>query len=233
MTETLFLDDSYLKECQSIVKSVDSNKVILDKTIFYATSGGQPNDAGFLIKDGKQCKVTNVSKIDGEIIHEAEPGLKINDKVTCKIDWERRYKLMRSHTAAHTLAAAINKETNALITGGELNIDKCKMDFDLENFNPEQIKTFIEKANEALSKNYDIKTYYLSREEFEKDPSLVKLAKGFPEHIKKVRIVAIGDYDIQADGGTHVRNTKEVGKIELIKCENKGKNRRRIYYTVR
>lgn len=233
MTEMPFLDDSYLKECEAVVKSVEGNKLVLDKTIFYATSGGQPSDTGFLIKDRKQFKVTNVIKSNEEIVHEIEQDLNVNDKVTCKIDWERRYKLMRSHTAAHTLAAAINKETNALITGGELNIDKCKMDFDLENFNPEQIKTFIEKANEALAKNYEIKTYYLSREEFEKDPSLVKLAKGFPEHIKKVRIVAIGDYDIQADGGTHVKNTKEVGKIELIKCENKGKNRRRVYYTVR
>ena len=233
MTTALFLDDSYLKECEATVKSVDGNKLVLDKTIFYATSGGQPNDIGVLAKDSKSYKVTNVSKVGEEIIHEAEPGLKLGDKVTCKIDWERRYKLMRSHTAAHTLAAAINKETNALITGGELNVDKCKMDFDLENFNPEQIKNFIEKANAALVKNYDVKTYYLSREEFEKDPSLVKLAKGFPDYIKKVRIVAIGSYDIQADGGTHVKNTKEVGKIELIKCENKGKSRRRVYYAVR
>ena len=166
-------------------------------------------------------------------MHEVAPGLKSGDKVTCKIDWERRYKLMRCHTAAHTLAAAIAKETNALITGGQLDLDKCKMDFDLDNFNPEQMKIFIEKANQALSKNYEIKTYYLSRNEFEKDPSLVKLAKGFPEHIKNVRIVAIGDYDIQADGGTHVKNTKEVGQIELIKAENKGKSRRRIYYAVK
>lgn len=233
MTETLFLDDSYLKECQANVKSVDGNKVILDKTIFYATSGGQPNDLGLLVKDNKQYKVTNVSKIDGEIVHETEPGLKINDQVTCKIDWERRYKLMRCHTAAHTLAAAIAKETNALITGGQLDLDKCKMDFDVEDFNPEKMKSFVDKANQALSNNYEIKTYYLTREEFEKDPSLVKLAKGFPEHIQKVRIVAIGDYDIQADGGTHVKNTKEVGKIELIKAENKGKSRRRIYYTIK
>lgn len=233
MTETIFLDDSYLKECQATVKSVDGNKVILDKTIFYATSGGQPNDTGFLIKDNKQYKVTNVSKVEGNIVHEVEPGLKINDEVTCKIDWERRYRLMRTHTAAHTLAAAIAEETNALITGGQLDLDKSKMDFDVEDFNPEKMKSFVDKANQALSNNYEIKTYYLTREEFEKDPSLVKLAKGFPEHIKKVRIVAIGDYDIQADGGTHVKNTKEVGKIELIKAENKGKGRKRIYYTIK
>ena len=166
MTETLFLDDSYLKECQSTVKSVDNNKVILDKTIFYATSGGQPNDTGFLVKENKQYKVTNVSKVNEEIVHEVEPGLKIGDKITCKIDWERRYKLMRTHTAAHVLAASIAKETNALITGGQLDLDKSKMDFDVEDFNPEKMKSFVDKANQALSKDYEIKTYYLKREEF-------------------------------------------------------------------
>lgn len=233
MTETLFLDDSYLKECQSTVISVSDNKVVLDKTIFYATSGGQPNDIGFLIKDGKQYKVTNVSKIEGEIVHEVELGLKQGDKVTCKIDWERRYKLMRTHTAAHVLASAISKKTGALFTGGELTLDKCKIDFSVEELSIEQAKEFVNDANIALSKNMDIEVYYLSREEFTKKPELVKLAKGISDKIAKVRIVDIGGYDIEADGGTHVKNTKEVGKIELVKIENKGKGRKRIYYLIK
>src|SRR3989344_7371380 len=209
MTETLFLDDSYSKECQATVKSVDGNKVILDKTIFYATSGGQPNDIGFLIKDNKQYKVTNVSKVDGEIVHEVELGLKVDNQVTCKIDWGRRYKLMRTHTAAHVLAAAIAKKTNALITGGELTLDKCKMDFSVEELSIEQAKEYVNDANEALTKNLDIKVYYLTRDEFSKKPELVKLAKGISDKIEKVRIVDIGSYDTEADGGTHVKNTKE------------------------
>ncbi|MDP4012807.1 MAG: alanyl-tRNA editing protein [Candidatus Nanoarchaeia archaeon] len=233
MTDQVYLDDSYLKELEAEIVSVDGNKVVLDKTIFYATGGGQPNDVGVIVKDDLKFVVSDVKKEEGEIIHYVEgSGLPIGDKVICKIDWERRYKLMRTHTAAHVLAAAIAKKTNAMITGGELGLDKSKMDFSVDELSNEQAQEFVKAANEALAKNLDINTYYKTREEFKKDPSLVKLAKGFPEHIQKVRIVAIGDYDIQADGGTHVKNTKEVGKINLIKIENKGKGRKRIYYSI-
>ncbi len=139
---------------------------------------------------------------------------------------------MRSHTATHILAEAIFKETGALITGNQIDVDKCRIDFDLENNDQELIKNAIEKANKIIKENLEIKIEFKPREEAMKIPQLSKLAIGLPESIKEVRIVSIGNYDIQADGGTHVHNTKKIGKIEFIKTDNRGKNNRRIYFRI-
>jgi misacylated tRNA(Ala) deacylase len=226
MTETYYLDDSYLKELSAKVKSVEENRVILDKTIFYATGGGQPCDYGIILKGHLEFNITDVKKEEEEVIHYVDgTGLEVGDNVLLKIDWERRYALMKIHTAAHVLAGA-------MITGGALDLEKCKMDFNVSEWNPEIAQDFVRDANEALKKELDIEVYYLTREELDSKPDLVKLAKGFPKQISKIRIVAIGDYDIQADGGTHVKNTKEVGRINLIKVDNKGKGNKRIYYSI-
>lgn len=230
----IYLEDSYLKELQAKVIEINDNKIILDKTIFYPTGGGQPCDKGLIEFNDKKFNVIDVKKNEGKIVHEIEINNEINfkenDIVNCKIDWERRYTLMKYHTATHILCSVFNKETGALITGNKIDIEKTRIDFNLENFDRDKINNFADKANEIISNNIDIETYFMDKEEAMKIDNITKLAKSLPENIKKLRIVKIGDVDLQADAGTHVKNTKEIGKIEIIKAENKGKNNRRVYF---
>ena len=233
MTESLYLKDSYLKEWDATVESVSDGKfIVLNQTAFYPSSGGQPSDEGVMMNEqGEEFKVIYVGKFSGKISHEVEKqGLKIGDKVKCKIDWKRRYTLMKLHTATHILSEVLYREANALITGGQMNLDKSRMDFSLENYDLEKVKSYVDKVNEIIEKNLKVSIEFLSREEAIKLPKLSKLAKGIPESLETVRIVSIGDFDIQADGGTHVQSTSEIGKIEFIRCDNKGKNNRRVYY---
>jgi len=232
MEGALYLEDSYLKEFEATVLSVkDSKYVVLDKTAFYPNAGGQPCDTGELIRGGEKFKVVFVGKFSGQISHEVDKqGLKEGDKVKGIIDWRRRYKHMRGHTSAHIISTVIHKETGALITGNQLAEDKIRVDLDLDNFDREAFQRYIDMANEVIGRNLEVRNYTLDRAEAMKIPDIFKLAKTFPEEIRKIRIVEIGDFDRQADGGTHVKNTKEVGKLELIKLENKGANNRRMYY---
>lgn len=234
MTEALYLDDSYLKEFEAEVVSVKDGKyIILDKTLFYYSSGGQPYDTGKLTKDGEEFNVVFVGKFSGEILHEIDKlGLKKGDKVKGVIDWDRRYRLMRSHTAAHVLSAVFHKEAGALITGNQLNVDKSRIDFSLGDFDRGKINEYFEKANEYVKKDLQIKTYYMLREAVEKVPEMQKLAKGLLEGINNLRIVEIEELDKQADGGTHVKSLKEVGEIKFLKADNKGKNNRRVYFSL-
>lgn len=231
MTEKLYLEDSYLKEFEATVSKVDNKFIVLDKTLFYPLGGGQLNDEGRLICNDEEYKVVFVKKLGEDISHEVDKeGLKQGDKVKGVIDWDRRYTLMRYHTAAHIISAIFHKEANALITGGQLNLDKARTDFSLENFDREKINEYFENANAIIEKDLPIKAYYINKEEAEKDSSLFKLAKALPGTIKKIRIVEIVGFDKQADAGTHVKSLKEVGKIEFLKAENKGKNNRRVYF---
>jgi len=233
MNSALYLKDSYLKEWEATVESVSDGKfVVLNQTAFYPSSGGQPSDEGVMINEqGEEFKVVYVGKFSGNISHEVEKqGLKIGDKVKCKLNWPRRYALMKLHTATHILSEVLYKEANALITGGQMNLDKSRMDFSLEDYDLEKVKSYVDKVNEIIEKNLKVSVEFLSREEAIKLPKLSKLAKGIPESLETVRIVSIGDFDIQADGGTHVHSTSEIGKIEFIRCDNKGKNNRRVYY---
>lgn len=237
MEQALYLNDSYMKEFEAGVVSVKDEKyIVLDKTAFYPASGGQPYDTGTIIRksDNKEFKIVYAGKFSGQISHEvSEPGLQQGDAITGKIDWERRYKLMRHHTAAHIVSQVIHKDTGALITGNQLDLEKSRIDFNVENFNREIASNYVQKANEVIKRNLEVKFYTLPREEVDKREELLKLAKGLPPQIKKVRIVEIGDFDKQADGGTHVKNTSEIGEIEFIKCDNKGANNRRIYFKIK
>lgn len=232
-TKALYLNNQYMKEFEAEVDGAKGKYIVLKQTAFYPNSGGQPHDTGIMKKDGKEYKVVYVGKFGGNISHEVDrEGLRKGDKVKCSIDWKRRHKLMRSHTAAHIVSQIINKETGAMITGNQLDIDKNRIDFSLEDYNPDMMQNYIDMANEIVEKDLPISTKYISRGEAEKDQSLSKLAKGLPKDIKKIRLVKIGDFDIQADGGTHVKSTKEIGSIKLLKCKNKGKNNRRLYFTL-
>ena len=235
MTEKLFLDNSYLKEFEAKVVNVNDKYIILDKTLFYPKSGGQVNDTGTLtrLKDNKEFQVVFAVKVNDDISHEvSEAGLQVNDMVRGKINWDRRYKLMRLHTAAHVLDAIFHEDNGVLITGNELTPEKGRIDFNLQNFSKEKVQEFIDKANEVINKNLQIKNYYLKKEEAMKIPGIVKLANAAPPDLPILRITEIVDLDTQADGGTHVKSLKEIGKIVLLGIENKGKERKRVYYDV-
>jgi Ser-tRNA(Ala) deacylase AlaX len=232
MTKALFLVDSYLKESKANVISVKDGKyVILDQTIFYPKGGGQPHDTGKLIKGNDVYNVVYVGKFSGEISHEVDhAGLQAGDEVCCVLNWDRRYKLMRSHTAAHLFASLLNQGTGALTTGNQLEEDHVRFDFSLAKFDRELLEEYVAEANKLFGTDVPVKWYELPKEEALKIPGVVKMAKAFPPDLPFLRIVEIVGYDRQADGGTHVRNLREVGKIVLIKTENKGKSNRRVYF---
>ena len=234
MAKALYLEDSYLKECDSTIVSVKDGKyVVLDQTIFYPKGGGQPWDTGKIIKEKEVINVVYVGKFSGEISHEVDwAGLKDGDRVHCTLNWDRRYRLMRSHTAAHVFASLLCTGTGALVTGNQLEEDKIRFDFSLEKFEPEILEEYIGKANELFRKDIPVKWYELPREEALKIPGVIKMAEAFPPDIPRLRIVEVVGVDKQADGGTHVRNLREVGQIKALKTENKGKNNRRVYFTL-
>ena len=235
MVSALYMNDSYLEEFEASVESIKDDKfIVLDKTAFYPTGGGQPNDTGIMICNGEEYPVVYVGKFSGMISHEvAKPGLKVDDKVTGKINWERRYKFMRMHTAAHLLISIFNRESNVLITGNQIDEDKTRIDFNMENFDREKILKYIEEANKTIEQDLPVKVSYMPREEAMKVPGIVKLATALPPSVETLRLVEIPGVDLQADGGTHVKTLKEIGKIEFVKAENKGKDNRRVYYTVK
>lgn len=230
----LYFDDCYLKEFTSRIVSVKDDKyIVLENTAFYPTSGGQPYDTGAFICNGQEYPVTFVGKFDGAISHQVDkPGLKVGDTVTGKINWQRRHKLMRSHTSAHIVSTILHKKVGALIAGNQLEEDKVRIDFNTENYDVEQLKQAITEANEIIKKEIPLKVYYIKREVAEKDPRFTKLAKGLPQGIPELRVVEIEGFDRQADGGTHVKSTAEVGTLEFLKSENKGRDNRRVYYRV-
>jgi len=235
LVKALYLEDSYLKECDARVVSVTNGKyAVLDQTVFYPKGGGQPCDTGKIVKENETYNVVYVGKFSGEISHEVDRvGLKEGDNVHCILNWERRYKLMRSHTAAHLFGSLLCSDTGALVTGNQIEEDKIRFDFNLEKFDREIFKEYINKANELLRKDIPVKWYELLREEALKIPGVIKMTEALPPNVPYLRIVEIVDVDKQADGGTHVKNLKEVGQIELLKAESKGKHNRRVYFSLR
>ncbi|MFA6489139.1 MAG: alanyl-tRNA editing protein [Candidatus Micrarchaeia archaeon] len=251
MDGALYLRDSYLQTCSSKVISVkDAHSapqngsassqgesgggkyVVLDQTVFYPRGGGQPWDTGKLVRisDGKEFSVVAVVKADGAISHEITgEGLCEGDSAECKIDWARRHKLMRMHTAGHILSAIMFR-TGIMITGNQIDVDRTRFDFSMENFDKEAFQSLVAQANAAIARNLDVEVTFLPREEAMKIAGAVKLAAALPPDVKELRMVKIGDVDYQADGGTHVKNTSEIGKLVFLGAENKGKSNRRIYY---
>ena len=232
MTKALYMDDSYLKEWDANVTDVKDDKyIILDNTAFYPKGGGQPFDEGIISSNGDTYNVVYVGKFSGQISHEVDkPGLKVGDKVHCKLNWERRYTFMRYHTAAHLISNILYRRANAKITGNQIELEKTRIDFSMKDYAPEKLRDFVIEANEIIKRDLPITIDYMSREEVMDKPELARLAVGLPENIKEYRIVKIGDIDEQVDGGTHINHLNEIGQIEVIKTVNKGKDNRRIYY---
>ncbi len=235
MENALYMNDSYLKEFVATVKTASGKYVVLDKTAFFPQGGGVECDHGIMRRksDGKEFKVVFTGKSEGNISHEVDAeGLLAGENVHCKLDWDRRYKLMRYHTAAHVLSGIFSRNYNLLMTGNQLTTEKGRIDMNMGNMDLNLIKEGFDKANEVIQKNLNVEVYYKSKAEAEKDPTLFKLAIGFPHNIDTLRIVDIKGFDAQADGGCHVRSLKEIGKIVFLEAVNKGKNNRRIYFTV-
>ncbi len=233
MTRDRYLEDSFVREFTAKVVSVNGKYVVLDDTGFYPASGGQPHDTGVMEANGNEYTVVYVGKFDGKVSHEVDKeGLTVGDTVHCRLDWDRRYRLMRMHTAAHVLMQTLYLDLGALGTGNELGVEQSRIDFSLEKYDPALLQKAIDDANETLARNLPVTVSFMTREEALKIPGITKLAKGLPDHLTEVRVVSIGDFDVQADGGTHVKSTKEVGRIVFVKAKNKGQGRKRVYFTL-
>jgi misacylated tRNA(Ala) deacylase len=192
-------------------------------------------DFGWLAKGDIRFRVVRVeidraTKVVSHLLETESTGLNQGDTVKGVIDWDRRYCLMRLHTAAHLIAAVMYRDYSALITGGQVDVDQAKLDFNLPRTDREIFEDAIKKANEEATKKAELKIYFLSREAALKVPGAVKLAERMPPEEQELRIVEIPGIDLQADGGPHVKNTSEIGKIQLLRIENKGKNQRRLYF---
>jgi misacylated tRNA(Ala) deacylase len=229
-TEALYHTDSYLREMDAIVTAADGNRVALDRTVFYAQSGGQPFDQGTLSWEGGSARVVSVRREGEEIWHELDgpvPGVGVTVHGT--LDWERRYALMKAHTALHVLCGVIWRDFGAKVTGGSMDVGAARMDFELEHMNASFAADVEQRINAEIEANRDVKVLFVSREEALSDPDLIRTKINLlPEGIQVVRLVEIEGLDLQADGGTHVARTGEVGQIRITGHESKGRINKRL-----
>ena len=230
MTKKLFWEDPYAREFEAEVELIEGNRVVLDQTAFNPRGGGLLSDTGRL----NGVRVIEATKEGDNVYHilESPAEMRVGDRVHGELDWDRRYRIMKMHTSAHILSAVVNGETGALITGNQISPDESRVDFNLENFDREKMSYYIGRVNEAVRRELEVKTYFMKREEALANPGFVKLANAMPHSLVVLRIVQIGDVDSQADGGVHVRNTREIGKVVGVKVDNKGKSNRRLYFTI-
>ncbi len=229
MTQLLYLHDSYAREFEATTTAVEGQRVTLDRTAFYAGGGGQPIDQGFLRWQGGTAQVVDIHK-DGDAVWHTVDGdaPPVGDAIRGVVDWDRRFNIMRHHSALHVLVGVVYKSFNALVTGGAIYPDRARMDFSLEDLNRERISAIEAEANRVIQEHRRILVRFLSREEFDRS-DLVRLAKNLiPAEIREVRVIEIEGFDAQADGGTHVGNTSEIGTLRVTKTENKGKINRRL-----
>ncbi len=228
MTKKLFWDEPYSREFEARVSEVDGTTVVLDQTLFYPRGGGVACDTGTL----GGARVIETTKSEEKILHrlDSQPSFEKGETVSGRVDWDRRHGLMRMHTAGHLLSALFFDRANCRITGNQIEVDRSRMDFNLESFDRARIEGYVEEANRLIAKDAPVKTYFLGREEALKMPELVKLAEAAPPVERMLRIVEIEGIDRQADGGLHVARLTEIGHVQLLKLENKGKTNRRLYY---
>jgi misacylated tRNA(Ala) deacylase len=225
-TELLFLTDAYLRTFAARVTAVDGQRVGLDRTAFYPTGGGQPHDTGTL----GGARVVEVRKEGPEVWHTLEgPVPEVGAEVEGEIDWERRHALMRTHTALHVLCGVIWNQWGKAVTGGNMEPLSARMDFEFDPL-PEGFGPTVERlVNEELAAARPIEIAFLPRGEALADEDLIRTKVNLiPDSVQEIRVVDIVGLDKQADGGTHVRSTDEVGRVRVVKTESKGKGNKRI-----
>ncbi len=236
MTETLFRDDAYLREVTARVIAADATGIITDRSNFYPRAGGQPGDAGILRWAGGEAVITEAAKGEAEaILHRIPEGSQIptpwpapGDEVTLILDWDRRHRHMRMHTTLHLLCSLIQ---GAGVTGGQIGADKSRLDFDLAE--PPTRESLTEKLNALIAADHAITETWITEADLDANPGLVRtLSVQPPRGAGRVRLVRIGPMDqpvdLQPCGGTHVKSTGEIGRVEVLKLENKGRQNRRI-----
>lgn len=239
MTELLYYDDAYMREFDAVITAVDTSekntRIELDRTAFYPGGGGQPNDQGWLRFEGSTYGVSKVKKEGGCVWHtviaeDDAPALSTGNAVRGVLDWERRYKLMRTHTAMHILCGVVWRDYEASVTGGNMDPGKSRMDFEFASLSRELIDEIEEKCNVEVAAARDVRTQVLPREEAFAIPDLIRTKINLlPDGILEVRTVELAGLDLQADGGTHVNNTREVGAIKVSDYKSKGAINKRIY----
>ena len=234
MTAVLCYADSYLREFDAKVVEVTSKGVVLDQTAFYPGGGGQLTDSGVLTDGAAEWPVRKLSRADGKIVHEVEgdpPAA--GASVHGAIDWERRYQLMRTHTALHILCGVVWRDYRAHVTGSDMKPLTARMDFELEQMSADFATEIEELINREVEAGRDVEIGALSREEAFQNPDLIRTKINLlPPAIQEVRTIDIVGLDLQADGGTHVRNTGEVGTIKVVGHESKGRINKRLRIAV-
>jgi misacylated tRNA(Ala) deacylase len=238
MTTLLYQTDSYLKEFSATITSVDdeTRAVVLDQSAFYPGGGGQPCDFGSLVVAGITYPVEKVKKQGGDVLHflgGASPLPDVNSAAIGTLDWVRRHQLMRTHTALHILCGTVFRDYGAKVTGGDMDPLKGRMDFEFENMRGELVKAIETATNLEVQQGRETRVKILPRDEAFQIPDLIRTRINLlPEGIMQVRTVEIVGLDLQADGGTHVANTSEVGKIKVVDYKSKGAINKRIYIEI-
>ena len=235
MTDALCARDAYLRSCEATVVEVRDDGVVLDRTVFYARGGGQPGDSGVLRWVEGRCRVldTTKSRDDGEIVHAidaGDPPPPVGATVTAEIDWDRRYQHMRTHTALHALSGVVFTDFGAKVTGGNMGSGGvARMDFELDGISQEFGREVEERLNARLADDVEVHVLELPRAEALADPDLIRTKVSLiPDSVDPIRVIDITGIDKQADGGTHVARTGEVGLVRVVKTESKGKANKRI-----
>ncbi|HEU4527482.1 MAG TPA: alanyl-tRNA editing protein [Actinomycetota bacterium] len=230
MTEELYATDAYLRSCEATVVAASEEGVVLDRTVFYARGGGQPGDTGVLRWDGGEARVRDTVKQAGAVLHVLEGAPpSVGVPVTAEVDWDRRHTLMRTHTALHALSGIVFRDYGAKVTGGNMEPGVARMDFELDAISQEFGREVEGKLNAALAEDHAVRVSFLPRAEALADPDLIRTKVNLiPEHVDPIRVIDIDGLDKQADGGTHVRSTAEVGRVRVAKTESKGKGFKRM-----
>ena len=230
MTELLYHSESYLKQFEATVTDVVAGGVVLNRTAFYVGGGGQPADSGVLTVDSREYSVTGIKRVEGQFVHLISGELPSQSSIVKgQIDWERRYLLMRTHSALHILCGVVWRDYGARVTGGDMKPGEGRMDFEFESFSAEFVDELEAKVNAEVEKHREIRINHLSREEADQEPDLIRTKVNLlPSDIQEIRTIDIDGLDVQADGGTHVANTQEVGQIQIVGHESKGRINKRI-----
>jgi len=238
MTELIYHADSYQKTFQAEVTELDAENhgVVLTKTAFYPGGGGQPPDFGILSYQNRSLPIKRAKRIRGRIVHllnQEAPLPAVGSTVQGNINWEHRYQLMRTHTALHVLCGVVFRDYGASVTGGNMDPLSGRMDFEFKSLHKELVKTIEDSINKEVNKGLSVTWRVLPREEAFQIPDLIRTKINLlPDHIQEVRVVEIESLDLQADGGTHVKNTSEVGFIHIDDYKSKGAENKRIYISL-